>query len=199
MIVALIALFVALGGAGYAALKVPKKSVGTKQLKNKAVTGKKIKNATIAASKLKPGVIPTTVDAATLNGLAANELIRTAFATSSSSTTKTGQGTVQTTQITAPRPGFLVVNATSDIRSVDDDFAQCALQVDEATMPGSSRDIQLEVGAGLGIQQTCSTSSTQPVEAGAHKVDLESFGADPDITYGRGALQVLFVPFGPTG
>jgi hypothetical protein len=41
--VALIALFVALGGTSYAAIRLPANSVGTKQLKKNAVTLKKIK------------------------------------------------------------------------------------------------------------------------------------------------------------
>jgi hypothetical protein len=41
-VVASLALFLALGGVGYAATQLPKNSVGTKQLKNGAVTGKKI-------------------------------------------------------------------------------------------------------------------------------------------------------------
>ena len=38
MVVALMALFVALGGTSYAALKLPKNSVGNRQLKTGAVT-----------------------------------------------------------------------------------------------------------------------------------------------------------------
>jgi hypothetical protein len=41
-VMASLALFVALGGVGYAASQLPKNSVGTKQLKNGAVTEKKI-------------------------------------------------------------------------------------------------------------------------------------------------------------
>jgi hypothetical protein len=44
MLVALLALFVALGGSSYAALQLPRGSVGTKQLKNSAVTSPKVKN-----------------------------------------------------------------------------------------------------------------------------------------------------------
>jgi hypothetical protein len=44
MLVALLGLFVALGGSSYAALQLPRGSVGTKQLKNNAVTSKKVKN-----------------------------------------------------------------------------------------------------------------------------------------------------------
>lgn len=46
-VVASLALFLAIGGVGYAATKLPKNSVGTKQLKNGAVTGKKIAPATV--------------------------------------------------------------------------------------------------------------------------------------------------------
>lgn len=48
-VVATVAMFIALGGAGYAAIKVPKNSVGTKQLKNGAVTKEKIRKSTLAA------------------------------------------------------------------------------------------------------------------------------------------------------
>jgi hypothetical protein len=43
-LIALLALFVALGGSSYAALQVPRGSVGTRQLKNNAVTSPKVKN-----------------------------------------------------------------------------------------------------------------------------------------------------------
>jgi hypothetical protein len=48
--IALLALFVALGGTGYAALALPGNSVGTKQLKNNAVTGAKVRNGSLDAS-----------------------------------------------------------------------------------------------------------------------------------------------------
>ena len=57
MVVALVALFVAMGGASYAAIKIPKNSVGTKQLKNNAVTTQKIKNAAVDGAKLKDGAV----------------------------------------------------------------------------------------------------------------------------------------------
>jgi hypothetical protein len=49
---ALLALFIALGGTSYAAASVQKNSVGTKQLKNGAVTTKKIANGAVNASKI---------------------------------------------------------------------------------------------------------------------------------------------------
>lgn len=44
-LIASLALFIALGGVGYAAVKIPEKSVGTAQLKNGAVTTPKISQA----------------------------------------------------------------------------------------------------------------------------------------------------------
>ena len=52
MAVALVALFVALGGTSYAAFSLPKNSVGTKQLKKNAVTTSKIKKGAVTASKI---------------------------------------------------------------------------------------------------------------------------------------------------
>jgi hypothetical protein len=53
-VVATVALFIALGGASYAALKLPKNSVGTKQLMNNAVTLKKLKKNSVNSAKVKP-------------------------------------------------------------------------------------------------------------------------------------------------
>ena len=46
-VVASLALFLALGGVGYAATQLPNNSVGTPQLKANAVTSGKVKNGTL--------------------------------------------------------------------------------------------------------------------------------------------------------
>src|SRR5215212_1153084 len=66
--IALVALFVALGGTGYAALKVGKNTIGTKQLKRGAVknsdiaansvTGSKVKRRSLSSSDFKAGSLP---------------------------------------------------------------------------------------------------------------------------------------------
>ncbi len=53
-VMATIALFIALGGASYAAVKLPKNSVGTKQIKNKSITGAKIATGAITGGKIAP-------------------------------------------------------------------------------------------------------------------------------------------------
>jgi hypothetical protein len=54
-VMATIALFVALGGTGYAAISLPKGSVGSKQLKMGAVTAKKIKKGAVTSAAVKDG------------------------------------------------------------------------------------------------------------------------------------------------
>jgi len=56
--VALLALFVALGGTSYAAAKLPANSVGTKQLKKNAVTAAKVKNGSLMSTDFAAGQLP---------------------------------------------------------------------------------------------------------------------------------------------
>lgn len=51
-VVATLALFVALGGTSYAAVKLPKNSVGSTQLRANAVTGAKVKNRSLTVDDL---------------------------------------------------------------------------------------------------------------------------------------------------
>jgi hypothetical protein len=53
---ATIAVFIALGGASYAATQLPKNSVGTKQLKNNAVKGPKVADDSLTAADIKGSV-----------------------------------------------------------------------------------------------------------------------------------------------
>lgn len=55
---AVLALFIALGGASYAAIKLPAKSVGTKQLKKNAVNSSKVKDRSLLAKDFKSGQLP---------------------------------------------------------------------------------------------------------------------------------------------
>jgi hypothetical protein len=59
MAVSLLALFMSLGGVGYAATQLPNNSVGPAQLKNSAVTNSKIKNSAVTFKKIEPGSVGT--------------------------------------------------------------------------------------------------------------------------------------------
>jgi hypothetical protein len=50
--IALLALFVALGGTSYAAIAIPKNSVGTRQLRNRAVTTSKLGKGSVSPANL---------------------------------------------------------------------------------------------------------------------------------------------------
>ena len=73
-VVATLALFIALGGASaFAATKLAKNSVGTKQIKNGAITKGKIKNGAVTGSKIDTstlGAVPTATHATTADSAA---------------------------------------------------------------------------------------------------------------------------------
>jgi hypothetical protein len=82
MVVACIALAIALSGASYAAVTLPKNSVGTKQLKKNAVTSVKVQDGTISGGDVANGSLKGDdidesslqgVDAATLGGHSASD------------------------------------------------------------------------------------------------------------------------------
>jgi hypothetical protein len=57
-VMATVAVFVALGGGAYAAIRLPKNSVGTRQIKNGAVNSTKVKNGSLLSSDFKVGQLP---------------------------------------------------------------------------------------------------------------------------------------------
>lgn len=68
LVVAITALVVALAGTGYAALSLPRNSVGAKQLKKNSVTGAKVKNRTLTGKDInlkKLGTVPAASHAST--------------------------------------------------------------------------------------------------------------------------------------
>lgn len=74
MVVACIALAVALGGTSYAAIKLPRNSVGTKQLKKASVTAPKLATKSVGPRKLQNNAISDrNVKANALTGAKINE------------------------------------------------------------------------------------------------------------------------------
>jgi hypothetical protein len=82
-VVATLALFIALGGASYAALKLPKNSVGTKQIKKNAVNGAKVKDDSLTGNDINEATlarVPSATEAAsaqTLGGMSVDQLAAT--------------------------------------------------------------------------------------------------------------------------
>jgi hypothetical protein len=56
-VVATLALFVALAGTSYAAVRLPRNSIGTSQIRREAVTGAKVRSGTLTGAKIAAGSI----------------------------------------------------------------------------------------------------------------------------------------------
>jgi hypothetical protein len=89
LVISIMALIVALGGTGYAALHVPNGSVGTAQLRNGAVSTNKLQNGAVTATKINTRrlTVPTA-----LHAIAANTA--TTAASALTATTANGVGTL---------------------------------------------------------------------------------------------------------
>lgn len=125
LVISLVALFVALGGTGYAALRLPRNSVGTTQLENGAVVAAKIRNGTIVGSKLRNGAVTAgkidtkglSVPNAIHSNTALNALSAATATSATSATTATSAGTAST----ALSPGTLASGKT-EAGTYDVDF-----------------------------------------------------------------------------
>lgn len=96
-LIALLALFIALGSGAYAATKV-----GTKQIKNNAVTSSKIKGNAVTAGKIKSGAVTSSKIAsnAILSGkLAGGAVTSGKLADGSVTTAKVGDGAVSSAKL----------------------------------------------------------------------------------------------------
>ena len=65
LIISVMALFVALGGASYAAIKIPKNSGGNTQLRKDAVTSTQVKDRSLLATDFRTGQLPRGATGAT--------------------------------------------------------------------------------------------------------------------------------------
>ena len=68
LVVAFVALFAAMGGFGYAAVKIKQSSVKTKNIKNAAVTTDKIADGAVTTPKLAPDAVAPSATNATERG-----------------------------------------------------------------------------------------------------------------------------------
>jgi hypothetical protein len=206
-----IALFVALGGTGYAALKLPRDSVGAKQIKAGAVRSAEVKN-----HSLKP------VDFATLPqgpkgdngdpGTPGKDATQFVLATGSDSTTTDFDiGAFNTVVdshplrsiITTAAPGRILAQAaitlkdTSTVAAPDD--ARCKISLDDppptvatGTLISQEISAQLPFKAGTHTDLAVSARSAQ-LPAGTYYVTLHCLSNEPGATFDAGDLTVLAV------
>jgi hypothetical protein len=142
---ALLALFIALGGVSYAAVKLPANSVGTSQLKNNAVLGSKVKDASLTGAD---------INAATLGKVPA--AANADHATSADSSTNSGHATSADSATNATNAGNATnadnaTNATNAGHATSADKATNATNADNASKLNGLSSTDLEVkGNGAG-------------------------------------------------
>lgn len=176
---------------------------------NGTLTGAKLANDTVTGAQLNEstlGTVPraehantstTAANANTVDGRAANSLVRVASAGADGDVLVGVDGTAASTAIEAPSAGFLVINAGSDVSNVPPaDIVDCFIAVDGAESLPSARTIELSAE---NTEENCTTETVVQVVAGNHVVNFEYADVDTGTTVGASSLQVLFVPFGGTG
>ncbi len=142
-------------------------------------------------------------DADMLDGLDANQLSRVAYAVATNDAW-VGDGTngdILTTTINAPIDGFLVISASSDVFSYSvDDSPGCAIELNDAVVSSSRRQIEVNGTGSVNREEDCSTQTVVPVMAGDHEVSfVTTLSPATGVTYDESALTVMFVPFDAQG
>jgi hypothetical protein len=201
--------------------KLARGAVTTSKLRNNSVAGPKIRNGSVTGSKVGNnsltgadinestlGTVPraqaantanTASNANTVGGHPAGNIVRVASASANNNALVGESGAALTTAIVAPSPGFLVINAGSDVSATATDTPTCFIEVDGAQSAPSVRTIELTALAGGNSEEDCTTETVVQVAAGNHTVSFEYTGVSATTTVGASSLQVLFVPFGSTG
>ena len=132
------ALFVALGGASYAAVKIPKNSVGNTQLRKDAVTSAKVKDRSLLATDFKTGQLPRGATGATgATGAAGASGVTAANGTSGSALGITLTGTpqeVMSTTVSSGPAGRMVVTGSFRMynQTVAAGGSSCGVNIDGA-------------------------------------------------------------------
>jgi hypothetical protein len=159
-VIAMLALFIALGGAAYAGTKIngssiKNGSIGGGKLKNETITGNKLKQGTITGAQIAPGSIgSSSIDVATLGTVPSAQTANTAQSATkadSANTANTATTATTATSATTADSAKSAENAAEakHAESADDathaDTATTAETAGETTKLGGRTAAQLEV------------------------------------------------------
>ena len=155
-----------------------------------------------APMKVNSGAQVANLNADKVDGKDANQLVRVASFGGRSPLARGTTGTVATTTINAPAPGFLVIDAGVEFSDPGaSDVIQCLIEVDNVFASGSDRFVDLNANpAGAGDElEDCSTNAVVPVAAGTHTVELVGAVTSSGTVWGDTALWAIYVPFDGSG
>jgi hypothetical protein len=207
MLIGLLALVVALGGTATAAVLI-----NGSQLTNRSVGAIKIKKDTLGGAEISEkrlGKVPAAQRAQNVGGYAASGLIRSAYASSNTSSPVQGtSATFLTAVIRAPVNGFLIVVTNTIFANTEDTapLIHCGLDVDgtgPGTWPGNfaaSQSVDMGIGITPEFSDGCNPTSRFPVKKGIHRVRYQAHNdGGGSLHFQGGSLTVLFEPFGAMG
>lgn len=215
MVVALIALFVALGGTVYAAGKINGKTIkpGTlpgNRLKGESVTGAQVSEGSLGkvpSADTLDGIDSTQLlDAETLDGIDSAEFLQAADAAfarvardgtgDDAISAHFGSGTAAEAAISAPREGFLLAIASAAVHnSADDDAYTCILNLNGTDFGPSRRGGELPTpGIPPLNEEVCATNAVFPVQPGLSLVRLNFSDLDDTTVVDEAELDLVFIP-----
>ena len=182
LVIACVALAVSLGGVGYAAITLPRGSVGTVQLKDSAVTGAKVKKDTLTGLD---------INEASLKGVLKSGAIAArngspAFMYPPPDPT---EDDLTTTEITLAKQGRILalgrvmVSLTCDDTPPDDGPCNTvlALFVDGELLSGSETPLFADVGSPATSERLTFFAVSPPLSAGLHEVTIKASTTHPFI------------------
>jgi hypothetical protein len=139
-------------------------------------------------------------NADTLNGFAANSLVRVARASSANDALvgPTGAAPILQFNFTTPTAGLLVISASSDVFGFDSS-GSCRIEVAGTDVAASFVTWQLGPSGGGNNEENCSTNAVVPRPAGTHLVKFEGDVFGTSGRYDEAELWALFVPFDAAG
>jgi hypothetical protein len=182
LVISVIALFVALGGVGYAAVQIPANSVGNSQLKNNAVSNSKIKNNSVNYKK----IAQHTVGLQRVDNTKIQTRVSGTCAGNSAINTVTQGGKV-TCHATLP-PEF---GAASDSAAVPTTSATVVSEL----LPGGSyllnSNVYATISGGMAGQQVSVTCTLQ-VASGSSQTRTVSVEIGPNTQTQRVAIPLTF-------
>ena len=175
------------------------------QIENNSTTA----NATALDLRVRPGKAPMKVhsqakvnnlNSDTVDGRSANQLARVASFSGPSPLPTGADGRVATTGITAPAPGFLVIDANANVINLSEsDLVACSIEVDNDFASGSGRQIELNANNFVNRREICSTSTVVPVAEGTHTVDMEAQVLGANTRFLNIGLSAIYIPFNGSG
>jgi hypothetical protein len=170
LLISVVALFFALGGASYAAITIPTNSVGNRQIRNNAVTYKKIAPGTIGSARINQALVQTRVSGTctgtngaigqiTQSGhVVCNATAPQEFGSSSTGTAVTGTPATVASRSLGAGSFILLGNAYANNTGVGDSTLTCTLAVPS----GSSQARTITVPAGRQVVLPIDLASTVP-------------------------------------